>query len=125
MNELEAVHVELADAWRDKQPAPVFDGVRATYTDLSHTVVVPDAAVSDVRSNTSELAPSTTFSCETGHASTSPLCALCDDGNNNMTLDQFRRRQLLQHRPAARVPGIYDVRKFRTVLNQPCRRANA
>ena len=24
------------------------------------------------------------------------------DGNNNMTLDQFRRRQLLQHRPAAR-----------------------
>ena len=48
-----------------------------------------------------------------------------DDGNNNMTLDQFRRRQLLQHRPAARVPGIYDVRKFRTVLNQPCRRANA
>jgi hypothetical protein len=42
--------------------------------------VVPDAAVSDVRSNTSELAPSTTFSCETGHASTSPLCALCEPG---------------------------------------------
>ena len=78
--ELEATHIELASIWREKQPTPIFDGLRATFTDLHDTVVVPDAAIAAVRSNVSDMAPSTIFSCGTGHSYKSPLCALCEPG---------------------------------------------
>lgn len=79
--ELEAAHIELAGIWREKQPPqPIFDGLRATFTDPHDTVVVPDAAISTVRSNASDMAPSTVFSCGTGHSYSSPLCSLCEPG---------------------------------------------
>ena len=77
--DLEAVHLELAATWREKDPAPIFDGLRATYTELRDTVVIPDAAIATVRTNsTSDF--DTKYSCSTGHEHTSVLCALCEPG---------------------------------------------
>lgn len=78
--ELEAVHMELAAAWRQKESEPIFESLQATFTDISDTVVVPDEAFSAVTDNSSYVATSTIYSCDVGHSHDSPLCSLCEPG---------------------------------------------